>query len=46
MDIHNNIIKEFTSLKEVCDYFNIKLSTASVWIKSEKKVDNLTLKSK
>jgi len=46
VDTHNNIIKEFNSLTDVCEYFNIKISTASIWIKVEKKIDNLILKSK
>ena len=46
VDIHNNVIKEFKSLSDVCEYFNIKTSTASIWIKTEKKIDNLILKSK
>lgn len=43
---NNEIIKEFLSLSEVCKHFNIKTSTASLWIKNEKNIDNLTLKSK
>jgi len=43
---NNEIIKEFQSLLEVCEYFNIKTSTACLWIKNEKNIDNLTLKSK
>jgi hypothetical protein len=39
------IVIEFKSLNEVCEYFNIKISTASVWIKQEKKVNDLVLKS-
>lgn len=46
VDTHNNIIKEFDSLADVCEYFDIKISTASIWIKVEKKIDNLILKSK
>lgn len=39
------IIHEFSSLKEVCEYFNIKISTACVWIKNQKQIKDLTLKS-
>lgn len=42
----NNIIKEFNSLSEVCEYFNIKTSTACIWIKNEKVIDDMILKSK
>jgi hypothetical protein len=41
----NKIIHEFNSLKEVCDYFDIKTSTAFTWIKNEKKINGMTLKS-
>ena len=40
------VIKEFLSLKEVCEYFEIKVSTASIWIKNEKEINGLILKSK
>lgn len=46
VDEFGNIVKEFYSLNEICEYFNIKISTASVWIKNEKVINNLTLKSK
>jgi len=44
VDNDGNIIAEFSGLKEVCDYFNIKMSTACVWLKKNKKIENLILK--
>jgi hypothetical protein len=46
IDDDNNIIMEFKGLNEVCEYFNIKISTACIWIKNEKRINNLTLKIK
>lgn len=46
VDDDENIVKEFFSLSEVCDYFHIKISTASIWLKQNKKINNLTLKVK
>lgn len=40
------IIKQFESLTEVSEYFNIKLSTASVWLKQDKIINNMILKTK
>jgi hypothetical protein len=44
VDLDDKIIAEFSGLQEVCDYFNIKLSTACVWLKKDKKIENLILK--
>ena len=38
--IDGEIIKGFQSLKEVAEYFNIKISTACVWIKAKKKIND------
>lgn len=46
IDDSNNIIMEFRGLNEVCEYFNIKISTACIWIKNKKRINNLTLKEK
>ena len=46
LDEQGNIIKTFDSLSEVAEYFNIKISTASVWIKNGKKIDNMTLSTR
>lgn len=42
-DREDNIVKTFNSLEEVAKYFSIKISTASIWIKKCKTIDNLTL---
>jgi hypothetical protein len=46
VDSENNTIKEFNGLSDICSYFDIKISTASIWLKNEKKIDNLILKRK
>lgn len=46
IDDIGRIVKEFESLKDICDYFNIKISTACAWVKNEKRINNLTLKNK
>lgn len=46
VDDDENIIEEFLSLNDVCEYFNIKISTASIWLKQNKRINNLTLKVK
>lgn len=40
-----HIVKKFTSLSEVCEFFGIKTSTASTWIKNERRINDLTIKS-
>jgi len=40
------IIKEFSGLNELCDFFNIKSSTACVWLKTEKHINGMILKRK
>jgi len=44
IDENENIIKEFSGLKEVCEYFDIKTSTACIWLKEDKKIKNLILR--
>lgn len=46
IDDGGNIIKEFSGLNEICEYFSIKISTASIWLKQNKRINNLTLKAK
>jgi hypothetical protein len=41
----DDIIKEFKSLSDVCEYFDIKISTACVWIKKQKNINGFILKS-
>lgn len=43
VDETGNVIKEFVGLNEICDYFNIKTSTASIWLKNGKNIDGLFL---
>lgn len=43
VDDTGNIIKEFVGLNEICDFFNIKNSTASIWLKNGKFIDGLFL---
>lgn len=43
IDENNNIVVEFNSLGDICEYFNIKMSTASVWLKNNKNINGMTL---
>lgn len=43
---NGDIVKEFSGLQEICDYFDIKIPTACVWLKKEKIIGELQLKRK
>lgn len=44
LNSNGDVIKEFSGLQEICDYFNIKISTACVWLKKEKIIGEYKIK--
>lgn len=46
VDSNGEIVKEFSGLQEICDYFGIKIATACVWLKKEKTIGDLKIKKK
>lgn len=46
VDSNGEVVKEFSGLQEICDYFGIKTSTACVWLKNEKTIGDLKIQKK
>ena len=46
VDSNGEVVKEFSGLQEICDYFGIKISTACVWLKNEKTIGDLKIQKK
>lgn len=46
VDKNGDVVKEFSGLQEICDYFGIKISTACIWLKKEKTIGELKLRKK